>query len=107
MAIIKLTDLLGEPTYFNKNHIASFYRAKDGNLAFTVIWIIGIKYSCKVKETPEEILALIKEAENKEHSSCNNNNISEEKINPRVQELIDQAHAADWLMIEKDPTYGR
>ena len=64
MAIIKLTDLLGEPTYFNKNHVTSFYRAKDGNLSFTVIWIAGIEYDCKVKETPEEILSLIKEAEN-------------------------------------------
>lgn len=60
MAIIKLTDLLGKPIYFNKNHITSFYRTKDG----TVIWIAGIEYNCKVKEIPEEILALIKEAEN-------------------------------------------
>lgn len=62
MAIIKLTDLLGKPIYFNKNHITSFYRTKDGRLASTVIWIAGIEYNCKVKETPEEILALIKEA---------------------------------------------
>lgn len=64
MAIIKLTDLLGEPMYFNKNHIVGFYKVKDGNIAFTAIWITGAEYACKVKETPEEILALIKEAVN-------------------------------------------
>ena len=108
MAIIKLTDLLGEPTYFNKNHIASFYRAKDGDLAFTVIWIVGIKYNCNVKETPEEILALIKEAELPKFTFYNNNvDFSKQKHNSRVQEIIDQAHATKILMQEEDPTYGR
>lgn len=104
MAIIKLTDAEErEPIYLNKQAIGSFIRVEDK----TVIASINTELLCVVKETPEEILELIKEAENKEHTSCNNNNINEAKITPRVQELIDQAHAADYLMRENDPTYGR
>ena len=64
MAIIKLTDLLGETTYLNKNHIVSFYITKYKKHKFTLIMTTVADYYFKVKETPEENLALIKEAEN-------------------------------------------
>lgn len=61
-----------------------------------------------VKETPEEILKLIEEAGLPKVTFYNNNvDFSKQKHNSRVQEIIDQAHAAEILMQEKDPTYGR
>lgn len=60
MTIIKLTDLQGKYTYINKNHIESFYECNN----HTEIWTICADKTYIVKETPEEILALIKEAEN-------------------------------------------
>lgn len=64
MAMIKLTDLLGKHTYVNKNHITSFFRTKNKDLEFTSICIAGIEHNARVQETPEEILEMIKEAEN-------------------------------------------
>ena len=63
MAIIKLTDLFGGTTYLNKNYIVSFYITKYKKQKFTLIMTTLTDYYFKVKETPEEILALIKEAE--------------------------------------------
>lgn len=60
MAMIKLTDLQGEYTYINQNHIESFYEFNN----HTEIWTICSNKKYHVKETPEEILAKIKEAEN-------------------------------------------
>lgn len=61
MAIIKLTDFTDEsPIYLNKKFIESFYKYKNGS----EVWTISSDKTYIVKETPEEILALIKEAEN-------------------------------------------
>lgn len=67
------------------------------------------------KETPEEILKLI-EKEERSKLEIQINDITRKSTdifkencghNSRVQELIDQAHAAEFIMQEKDPTYGR
>lgn len=49
------------PIWINTNHIVSFYKREeeDGTSLETIPDV-----RCFVKETPEEILALIKEAEN-------------------------------------------
>ena len=61
MAIIKLTDAEErEPIYLNKQAIGSFIRVGDK----TVIASVNTELLCVVVETPEEILSLIKEAEN-------------------------------------------
>lgn len=61
MEIIKLTDAAErEPIYINKRAIGGFIRVRDK----TVIASINTEVLCVVVETPEEILALIKEAEN-------------------------------------------
>lgn len=100
MAIIKVTDFANEKTkyYINTKNIDGFYTEDDCS-AVTDICTVG--HCFRVKETPEEILALIERAENKEHTSCNNNNINEAKINPSVQELINQARAADCLASQR------
>lgn len=109
MAIIKLTRIrtiklkganrtYADFVYINPNKISFF---GNGYICF------GIK-KIRIKETPEEILELIKEAELPEFTFCNNNvDFSKQKYNSRVQEIIDQAHATEILMQEKDPTYGR
>lgn len=63
MAIIKLTDFANEKTkyYINTRNIDGFY-TEDECDAVTDICTVG--HCFRVKETPEEILALIKEAEN-------------------------------------------
>lgn len=63
MAIIKLTDFANEKTkyYINTKNIDGFY-TEDKCGAATAICTVG--HCFLVKETPEEILALIKEAEN-------------------------------------------
>lgn len=72
MEIIKLTlirevidpetdDVLSvsnDPLYINTKYISAFLQVEKGTVLET-----GYKTSCIVKETPEEILALIKEAE--------------------------------------------
>lgn len=60
MAIIKLTDFANEKTkyYVNIKSIESFYVIEEG---FTHLITVGNCF--RVKETPEEILAKIKEAE--------------------------------------------
>ncbi len=61
MAIIKLTEAEErEPIYLNKQAIGSFIRIGDK----TVIASVNTELLCVVVETPEEILALIKEAVN-------------------------------------------
>lgn len=61
MAIIKLTGGIdGKPLYINIKHIASLWI--DENVTKISLVFGFVKYV--VKETPEEILALIKEAEN-------------------------------------------
>lgn len=73
MAIIKLSGVERDwtenldyvlkyyPIWINTNHIVSFYQREedDGTALETLFDVRGF-----VKETPEEILALIKEAEN-------------------------------------------
>lgn len=61
MAIIKLTDFANEKTkyYVNIKSIESFYVLEEG-----LTYLITVGNCFRVKETPEEILALIKEAEN-------------------------------------------
>ena len=95
MAMIKLTGIgrdEGYNLFVNSNQIIwiaednGCIKLSDGDIFCT-------------KETPEEILAKIKEAEAKNVVFCNNNVRSQQtKIDSRVQELIDQAHAADYLM---------
>lgn len=120
MTVIKLTafgyDDAEHPFYLSTSGI-SFYPRLDG---LTEICAGGIKTT--VKETPEEILRLIEEAEQPSHTVAggyspsylpnNSTMISPadlKKINSasRVQQLIDEAHAVEQLMREKDPTYGR
>lgn len=105
MEIIKLTDAEEiEPIYLNKQAIGSFIRVGDK----TVIASVNTELLCVVVETPKEILALIEEAELPKFTFYNNNvDFSKQKHNSRVQEIIDQAHANEILMREKDPTYGR
>lgn len=67
MAIIKLTcRIKSHPIYVNNNCIVRFYEEKLAitNEKYTVVFTFGIDSFFSVKETPEEILALIKEAEN-------------------------------------------
>ena len=67
MAIIKLTDrTTNHLVYVNKNCIARFYAEKLAitNEKYTVVFTNGTDSFFPVKETPEEILALIKGAEN-------------------------------------------
>lgn len=67
MAIIKLTDRTTNiPVYVNKNCIVRFYAEKLSitDEKYTVVFTEGTDTFFSVKETPEEILALIKEAEN-------------------------------------------
>ena len=62
MAIIKLTDFANEETkyYINTKNIDGFY-IEDGRDAATDVCTAGNSF--RVKETPEEILALIEKAE--------------------------------------------
>ena len=78
MAIIKLTSIIEikdyetdeilsvsyNPIYINTKYISSFSQVEEGTVLET-----GYKTSCIVTETPEEILALIKEAENEQKSN--------------------------------------
>lgn len=63
MAIIKLTDFANEKIkyFINSANIEGFYLENE-NDAITDVCTIGNCF--RVKETPEEILELIKEAEN-------------------------------------------
>ena len=63
MAIIKLTDFANEKTryYINTRNIDGFCTENECD-AVTDVCTVG--HCFRVKETPEEILALIKEAEN-------------------------------------------
>lgn len=63
MKIIELTDFANEKTkyYINTENIDGFY-VEDESEAVTDVCTVGNCF--RVKETPEEILALIKEAEN-------------------------------------------
>lgn len=62
MAIIKLTDFADEETeyYINTKNIDGFYIGDESN---DVTDVCTIKNSFRVKETPEEIRALIEKAE--------------------------------------------
>ena len=105
MAIIKLTKsggiLEGDTLYVNTNQIVWIskhtkkIKFSDGEIFYP-------------KETPEEILALIKGAEAKDFSQKFKSYVPEPpELNPHVQDIIDKAHANEILMREKDPTYGR
>ena len=59
-------------TFINTKNILYFNKTEEG----ASVYLAGGR-GLYVKETPEEILALIKDAEIKEHTSCNNNNIRE------------------------------
>ena len=63
MAIIKVTDCANEKTkyYINTKNIDGFYTEDDCS---AVTYICTVGHCFRVKETPEEILVLIKEAEN-------------------------------------------
>ena len=105
MAIIKLTKrggiLEGDTLYINTNQIVWIskhtkkIKFSDGEIFYP-------------KETPEEILALIKEAETSEFKFNDGDQFYPRPAyyNPNVQELIDKAHANEILIREKDPTYG-
>lgn len=120
MSIIKLTRVLGDiPIYINRAAIESFYQKTDKYAecsVYTVLWPLGSDKSYKVKETPEEILRLIEEAEQPSHTVAggyspsylpnNSTMISPADLEAsRVQQLVDGAHAVEQLMREKDPTY--
>lgn len=63
MAIIKLTDFeLKEDLYLFTKHIVYIHERKEDDGATRVL--LEDREAVFVKETPEEILALIKEAEN-------------------------------------------
>jgi hypothetical protein len=55
---IKLTGITGQPVYLTRLYDINFLvSVKDGELAYTEIPLNG--YNVKVKETPEEIIALL------------------------------------------------
>lgn len=65
MTIIKLTDrITNHIIYVNKNYITRFYVEKPTitNEKYTIVFTIERNFF-SVKETPEEIIALIKETE--------------------------------------------
>lgn len=60
MRMIKLTNVSGEAIYVNVRHLIAFWAQDDGMTQFTLT--NEDNFGC-VKETPEEIMQLIKQAE--------------------------------------------